>query len=157
MSNDIDFPLVCLKVLEGGSSPTIKTETDIGFDLKTPKDIIVNPGKSLLVDTLVKVSYIHPRFWIQLREKSGLAMRGLAVLGGIIDTGYRGNLGVILHNTTDQIISFSQGDSIAQGIIMMALLPYDKLHVDDESLIPTSSVVRGEDGGLWREQEKIEE
>jgi dUTP pyrophosphatase len=51
-------------------------------------------------------------------DKSGLASRGLQVVGGIVDAGYRGEIAVLLYNTTDADIAFESGNKVAQGIIV---------------------------------------
>ena len=59
-------------------------------------------------------------------SRSGLAAnRGLHVLNapGIIDSGYRGELKVILHNTSNAARVFSPGDRIAQLLVMPILTP----------------------------------
>lgn len=50
--------------------------------------------------------------------RSGLARNyGIDILGGIIDAGYRGEIKVILHNTSTSRINFRCGDRIAQLVI----------------------------------------
>lgn len=53
-------------------------------------------------------------------ERSGLALKGLSVGGGIIDADYRGEIKVILRNSSDMPIRITKGMRIAQIII----LPY---------------------------------
>lgn len=50
--------------------------------------------------------------------RSGLARNyGIDILGGIIDAGYRGEIKVILHNTSTSRVNFRCGDRIAQLVI----------------------------------------
>jgi dUTP pyrophosphatase len=64
----------------------------------------------------------------QIRSRSGMAAKqGVFVLNspGTIDEDYRGELLVILHNTTDKIVKLKYGDRIAQLVISkVARLPY---------------------------------
>jgi dUTP pyrophosphatase len=96
--------------------PVYSTDEAAGADLKSAEDVVIPSGKSALVKTGVKVvipdgyvGLIHPR--------SGLALKhGITVLNtpGTIDSDYRGEIGVILHNTSDRDFSVVVGDRIAQ-------------------------------------------
>ena len=59
-------------------------------------------------------------YMIQILQKSGLASHGIVPIGGIIDEDYRGEVVVILLNTTDDEIHICHGDKIAQ----IAIRPY---------------------------------
>lgn len=59
-------------------------------------------------------------YMLQILQRSGLASKGLIPIGGIIDEDFRGEVAVILLNTTDDYITLSNGDRIAQ----MALRHY---------------------------------
>ena len=45
-----------------------------------------------------------------------MAAKGLAVTGGVIDAGYRGELQILITNLTDKAIAINAGDKIAQMI-----------------------------------------
>jgi dUTP pyrophosphatase len=45
-----------------------------------------------------------------------MAARGVAVTGGVIDAGYRGEIQILLTNLTDEAIRLNAGDKIAQMI-----------------------------------------
>lgn len=96
--------------------PRYATDGAAGADLKSAQDVIIPAGKSVLVKTGIRivmpdgmVGLIHPR--------SGLALKhGITVLNtpGTIDSDYRGEIGVILYNTSDRDFSVVVGDRIAQ-------------------------------------------
>lgn len=93
-------------------------QEDAGLDLMSRIDLKIKPGERKLVPTGIAlaiptgfVGYINPR--------SGLALKhGITVLNsdGVIDPGYRGEVGVILINHGSQTFSIKRGDRIAQLI-----------------------------------------
>jgi dUTP pyrophosphatase len=92
---------------------------DAGADLRASDAYVVYPRDRVLVKTGLKialpvgyVALVHPR--------SGLALKhGITVLNtpGTIDSGYRGEVGVILYNASDQPFLVNKGDRIAQMVI----------------------------------------
>ena len=77
------------------------------------------PGQRLLIPTGLKAD-IPVGFEIQVRPRSGLALNsGITVLNspGTIDSGYKGEIGVILINTSEDSFAIDPGDKIAQFVI----------------------------------------
>lgn len=97
---------------------------DAGFDLHAIESGEVEPGDRKLFRTGLAVA-IPEGYVGYIKPRSGLALRyGLDVLGGVIDSGYRGEIGVILYNT--DIVSFANilaGDRIAQLVIQPVTEP----------------------------------
>jgi dUTP pyrophosphatase len=80
---------------------------------------------------------------LQVRPRSGLALKqGVTVLNtpGTIDTGYRGEIGVVLINFSDDVFEVAQGDRIAQAV----LNKFETINWNDVAELPTSE--RGEGG-----------
>jgi dUTP pyrophosphatase len=78
-----------------------------------------------------------------IRDRSGLAYKhGLTVLGGVIDSGYRGDWGVILYNTSDEDFTIKKGDRIAQ-VLVQRVESCEFEEVDDFN---EDHVARGEKG-----------
>jgi dUTP pyrophosphatase len=111
-----------MKIKVSGSKdhiPVYAQPGDAGADLKSVESVIVPPLGRLMIRTGVKleipkgyVGLVHPR--------SGLALNhGITVLNapGTIDSGYRGEVGVVLHNTTHIPFAVKPGDRIAQLLI----------------------------------------
>lgn len=61
---------------------------------------------------------IPPGKYLKICERSGLALKGVSVGGGIIDSDYTGEIKVILRNHASTPCAVSQGDRIAQAIVM---------------------------------------
>ena len=80
---------------------------------------IIYPGKWALVHTGLFVT-IPEGYELQVRPRSGLALKkGISVLNtpGTIDSDYRGEVGVIIINHSDEAIAFANGDKIAQAVL----------------------------------------
>ena len=101
--------------------PVYETGLSAGMDVRAEleKPIVLNPGLSNLIPTGLYVE-IPPGYEIQVRPRSGLAFnRGITVLNapGTIDADYRGELGVILINTSSESQTIEPGERIAQLVI----------------------------------------
>lgn len=100
--------------------PSYSRPGDAGLDLRANDNYRIRPNSHVLVGTGVSVAipagyagYVVPR--------SGLALKhGVTVLNapGLIDSGYRGQIGVLLHNTSPYDSHYVQkGDRIAQLVV----------------------------------------
>lgn len=97
--------------------PTKGSVDAAGYDLHSSIDGILQPGERKLIPT--NISMVIPKGWYgRIAPRSGLAYKhGIDVLAGVIDSDYRGNIGVILYNTDlDKPFEFKTGDRIAQII-----------------------------------------
>lgn len=56
---------------------------------------------------------------MQIESRSGLASKGIHVEGGVIDQDYRGEIKIVLCNTSKYIYRINKGDRIAQGVCEM--------------------------------------
>ena len=99
--------------------PEYAYPSDSGFDLFSTEDVIIQPFGRALVPTGIKLS-IPEEFEIQVRPKSGLAInQGLTVLNtpGTVDSGYNGEIKVIMFNTNNISVTISKGMKIAQAVL----------------------------------------
>lgn len=115
-----DVPIPLVRLDPDLPVPAYAHPGDAGADLLARVDVEIAPGARVLVPTGIAVAVplgyvglVHPR--------SGLALRaGLTVLNapGTIDAGYRGEVGVVLHNTdTEHSVRVMRGDRIAQLVL----------------------------------------
>lgn len=96
--------------------PVAQREGDAGSDIKAAIKGKIEPGETALIPTgfamqlpTAVAAFILPR--------SGLALKhGVTVLNapGLIDSGYRGEVKVLLHNTSSETFFYDEGDRIAQ-------------------------------------------
>ncbi|MGN0854509.1 MAG: dUTP diphosphatase [Kiritimatiellia bacterium] len=92
---------------------------DAGMDLRSAEDLTLRAGARALVHTGL-VMMLPLQYEAQVRPRSGLALKhGVTVLNtpGTIDSGYRGEVGVILANFGDADFEIKKGDRIAQLVI----------------------------------------
>jgi dUTP pyrophosphatase len=106
---------------EGFSVPEYQTTGSAGADLRACLDtpIEIHPGDRRLVPTGLRVE-VPAGFEAQVRPRSGLAFKnGITVLNspGTIDSDYRGEVGVVLHNAGKEIFVVQHGDRIAQLVV----------------------------------------
>lgn len=88
-----------------------KTEKDI------PLPIILKPFERALVKTNLFIQ-LPEGYEGQIRPRSGLAIKkGIIANFGTIDSDYRGGLGVILFNLSNETFIVNQGDRIAQFVV----------------------------------------
>ena len=118
-------PHLSVKLLRDGAvPPRYQTDGAAGLDLSAaplPEDpvIVIPPGGRALVPTGIAVA-IPPGHEGQVRPRSGLAARaGVTVLNtpGTVDSDYRGEVGVILHNHGEEPFTVRAGDRIAQLVV----------------------------------------
>ena len=100
-------------------NPDYAYKSDSGFDLRASEDVWVFPNSRVLVPTGLKFD-IPDGYEIQVRSKSGLALnQGLFVLNspGTVDSGYLGEVKVIIFNTTTEKVKIVKGQKIAQAVL----------------------------------------
>ena len=101
--------------------PSYESESSAGMDLKafTSNDITINPQERTIIKTGLFMS-LPIGYEGQVRSRSGLSIKhGVCVLNspGTIDSDYRGEIGVILINLSNDPFVISNGDRIAQLVI----------------------------------------
>ncbi|WP_144524404.1 dUTP diphosphatase [Bacillus thuringiensis] len=96
---------------------------DSGFDLVAAEDTIIWPGETKVVQTGLTFE-IPPGYELQVRPRSGMTRNTkLRVVLGTVDSGYRGEVGVLVDNTevpkavNMQAHVIEKGTRIAQGVI----------------------------------------
>lgn len=101
-----------------------------GYDLYVPRDFLLEPGRRVIpLDFAIQ---LDPGYEATIRPRSGFAAKGIEclledrgrtvrinadVLLGTIDSTYRGNVGVIVHNHQEENYIIPQGTRIAQMVI----------------------------------------
>ena len=106
-------------VHEDAKVPSYAYPSDSGFDLRSTIEINIPPFGRALIPTGIKLS-IPEEYEIQVRPKSGLALnQGLTVLNtpGTVDSGYVGEIKVIVFNTSNETVTVSKGMKIAQAVL----------------------------------------
>lgn len=108
-------------VLEPGATmPQYQTDGAAGMDLHAflkNGDMVVTAGATAIVPTGVKMA-IPEGFEGQVRPRSGASSRGFVAVFGTIDCDYRGEIGIIFHNASNEPRVIRSGDRLAQLVIV---------------------------------------
>jgi dUTP pyrophosphatase len=89
---------------------------DVYADCRPNFSVTIEPGKHHLVMTGFALA-VPPGYEVQVRGRSGLASRGIVAFNGTIDSDYRGEVGVLLFNFSDEPYTVRHGDRIAQLVV----------------------------------------
>lgn len=119
MTNRLAVPVK--KLTEGAQLPSYQTPGAAGFDFHAdvPEVLILAPNQMLAIGTGLAFA-IPEGFELQVRPRSGLAFKNqITVLNtpGTVDSDFRGEVKVLLHNHGTEPFTVRPGDRIAQGII----------------------------------------
>lgn len=129
------------KLSDQAKIPTQGSKYAAGYDLYAAEEVLVNTMGRKLVKTNISIS-IPEGYYGRIAPRSGLAYKnGIDVLAGVIDSDYRGDIGVILFNSDHNLdFQVNVGDRIAQIII-------EKCHsVNWETVENLETSVRSEKG-----------
>jgi dUTP pyrophosphatase len=121
MPEPLTVHITQLRNSDGLPVPHYQTEHAAGVDLYAAVDgpVTIDAGTWKLVPTGIAVA-IPEGFEGQVRPRSGLALKhGIGMLNapGTIDADYRGEIGVILFNFSENRFSIQRGDRIAQLVL----------------------------------------
>ena len=112
-----------IKVVNKGhqSLPQYATEQSAGMDLRAnlEEPIVLKPMERRLIPTGLHIA-LPKGYEAQVRPRSGLALKkGITVLNspGTVDADYRGEVGVLLINLSQEDFIVNDGERIAQMII----------------------------------------
>lgn len=122
-----------LRLTETSTLPTRANHDDAGLDLCADEALTIQPGERAVVGCGITIELPEGSFGA-VCSRSGLALKhGVAVLNapGIIDSGYRGEVKVILINHGHAPFEVQVGDRIAQLVVQpyLALAPTVALSV----------------------------
>ena len=125
--------VINFKLLTGTAKlPVINNDTDAGIDFYSDQFKLLHPGEHHAFSTGVAWEpyfdareigfYLNNFFkvYMQIQGRSGMATNlGIGVMGGVVDSGYRGDIKIILINTSNENVEISKGMKIAQGIALL--------------------------------------
>jgi dUTP pyrophosphatase len=114
-----------LKLDPRATTPTVANPgEDLGFDVYALEDTLLVPNAPLKVRTGIAAHFEKPeapeeKFGLLVRDRSSMAAKGIVSSAGVIDSGYRGELQVLL--TANAKFEIKAGDKIAQLIPLPVL------------------------------------
>lgn len=102
--------------------PTRAHPEDAGLDLYSLESLVLPAHQGRLVKTGLALEL--PSGYVGLlADRSSLGKKGLKIMGGVIDAGYRGELLVSLWNLASADFQLTQGDKIAQLLVFPIAVP----------------------------------
>lgn len=105
------------KVVSDATMPSYAHAGDAGMDLYAAEEVTLAPGERYGVGTGIAME-IPDGYVGLIWDKSGLSIKeGLKTLGGVIDSGYRGEIKVGIINLSKEAYAFEKGHKLAQMII----------------------------------------
>ena len=111
--------------------PVRATKNSVGYDFVAPEDVELKPGVTIAIDSGVSCEFSDD-LWLGIYGRSSFVRKGLMnPLGvGIIDSDYHAtgnNIGIMLKNVSDETVTITKGDAIAQGIFLKVITAGDEV------------------------------
>lgn len=119
--------------------PLYQHRGDAGLDLFSSVHCVLSPRETKPVPTGIQVA-IPEEFVGLIWDKSGISLKGVHRLAGVVDSGYRGEVKVILTNLSDEPFVVEKGMKIAQLLIQ----PVEKVKISETAQLDDTS--RGDKG-----------
>jgi len=119
--------------------PLYQHKGDAGLDIFSSVDCVLEAGEVKPVPTGIRMAV--PDGYVGLVwDKSGISLRGVHRLAGVIDSGYRGEVRVVMVNLGNEAFVIEKGMKIAQLLVQ----PVTEVKVVEAEELETTS--RGEEG-----------
>lgn len=121
--------------------PCYAKSGDAGMDIFVAEDVTVNPGQSIGIKS--GLAFEVPEGYVGLLwDKSGLSIKhGIKILGGVLDSGFRGEVIVGVINLGKESYTFEKGHKLTQMLIQ----PVERVEIEEVEILSESE--RGS-GGL---------
>ena len=124
------------KLLVEKLTPTAKLPTrghhnDAGLDVYADETVVLEPHEHRIIKTGIKIA-VPDAYVALVWDKGGLAKDGLHTIAGVIDAGYRGEVGINMINLTAAPYTIKQGQKFAQILIQpVSLCEVSEQTIDD--------------------------
>ncbi|XP_063315050.1 deoxyuridine 5'-triphosphate nucleotidohydrolase-like [Pelobates fuscus] len=125
---------------EGALAPYRATPEAAGIDLRARKEERLKTGQVQMFPTGIGIQ-IPPGHFGLIAPRSSFALKGIHVMGGVIDADYQGEIKVLLLNQGPQDLLVQEGDRIAQLVIIP--IYQGQVH---KGTAPTLQTIRGDKG-----------
>ena len=121
--------------------PTRSTGGSCGYDITSIRSVNVDKTP-VIVKTGVYLNKLPANTYLRIASRSGLSLKGSNVLAGVIDSDYRGEIGVVLQKVHGNGMVIPAGSRIAQLIVESCITP-EVIQVFEDKKQET---IRGEGG-----------
>lgn len=113
--SDTNFFVKFKKTHPDAVLPDHKNDTDTGYDLTAVRDVIIPAKGFAIVPTGIQVADVSKGIWYLVLPRSGLGFKhSIQPHLGVIDNGYRSDLGLKLYNFSDITYQVKKGDRVGQ-------------------------------------------
>ncbi|OWR41673.1 deoxyuridine 5'-triphosphate nucleotidohydrolase isoform X2 [Danaus plexippus] len=141
MPTEMKCVLKFTRISEHAFPPVKGSDKAAGFDLKSAYDYIVPARGKELIKTDLQIE-LPSGCYGRVAPRSGLAVKNFIDVGaGVIDEDYRGNVGVVLFNHSNEDFKVNKGDRIAQLIC-------ERIYYPDLVEVSNLSESKRADGGF---------
>lgn len=111
------------KIHPTASIPTYAREGDAGLDLYAISTIKAAKGERIKVPIGLAMEIAEGYVGL-IWDRTGVSLdKGLKIIGGVVDSSYRGEIQVLLANISDEPVTIMPGDKIAQMVIQPFVRP----------------------------------
>lgn len=117
------FPVRFQPLREGVVPPKQGSLSAAGYDLCAAEDVTIHVDETVAIP-LGFATALHNDIHCRIESRSGMAMKGLVVLTGVIDADYRGEWKVIMRNFSGSIQHVAKGDRVAQAVMRPTVRAY---------------------------------
>ena len=122
--------LRCKLITNNARMPERATQSSAGFDLAASESAVIPAGGKVVVKTGLTMA-VPDGTYGRIAPRSGLSTKHMINVGaGVIDSDYRGEVGVVLFNHGDKDIDVRPGDRVAQ-LVLEKVSMTDALQVDE--------------------------
>jgi len=136
-----NFVLKVKRLTQNATLPKRSTPFAAGYDLASASNCKIPARGKFLVLTDLSIQ-IPDGCYGRIAPRSSLAWKHFIDVGaGVIDTDYRGNIGVILFNHSDEIFEVRKGDRIAQLIL-------ERIYTPEVQEVDNLDITNRGDGGF---------
>jgi len=127
------------KIHKDAKLPHYGHKGDAGLDIFSAIACVLRKREVKAIPTGIKVAI--PEGYVGLIwDKSGVSLEGVHRLAGVVDSGYRGEVKIVMANLSDEPFSIEKGMKIAQ-LLIQPVVEVEVIEVEDLEATP-----RGENG-----------
>jgi dUTP pyrophosphatase len=115
------YPFLSYNLMYHNAKFENKHEDNAGYDLfplqsDDVNNIVIHPNEVLKIYTGVRLA-IPQGYWGEIKERGSTGVKGIEVRAGVVDCNYRGEIIVVVSNSTDAPIEHDLKKAIAQIVI----------------------------------------
>ena len=134
------------EIAERVKTPVREHDTDAGFDVYSAEEdsVIILPNDKMVIRTGIKIAF-SPGYYIRCASKSGLSVKSdLETGAGVIDSGYRNEVKVVLRNYGNEPYKVTPGQKVCQ--LIMTRIGTPEIQEINETEYSEFTSSRGEGG-----------